>query len=88
MLSHVTMCLAQAFQLLDGYVMERRPLRVAYLQRFPTNEVLARMAAGGGPHAGAGAANGAAALGRQAPAAPVDVQKRPQLVTAKVCCSP
>lgn len=79
--------LAQAFKLLDGYVIERRPLRAAYLQCFPTDEVLAQMAAGQVPQPGTGAANGTAAPGHQAPAAPITVPKASLRAAAKVCCS-
>ena len=68
-------------------MIERRPLRAAYLQCFPTDEVLAQMAAGQAPQPGTGAVNGTAAPGRQAPAAPITDPQGSLRAAAKVRCS-
>ena len=82
------MCSAQAFKLFDGYIMERRLLRAAYLQRFPTDDVLAQMAAGQLPKPCAGAANGAAATSSRAPAASTDIYcSLPATAKASCTCS-
>ena len=78
------MCAAQAFKLFDGYVMERRLLRAAYLLRFPTDDALAQTAAAQKPQPCAGALDCAAILSSHAPAASVDVPQRPLHVVTKV----
>ncbi|KAK9832081.1 hypothetical protein WJX81_005082 [Elliptochloris bilobata] len=70
----------QAFKLLHGYLLERDPLRAAYLVCFPTDEVLAQVAAGLPPQRSVGATNGA---GRPAPAAPMNVPRCALKATAK-----
>ena len=78
---------AQAFKLLNGYAMERRLLRAAYLQRFPTDDAMVQMAVGQKPEPCAGAANGAAATSSHAPAAIMDIPQCSLPVSAEVCCS-
>ena len=87
--SSALLCCAQAFKLFDGYVMERRLLRAAYLQRFPTDDVLAQMAAEQTPLPCAGAEKGPAAAdpSSHAPAASLDVPQCPLSVAIKVSCS-
>ena len=84
------MCCAQAFKLFDGYVMERRLLRAAYLQRFPTDDVLARWPSEQMLQPCAGVENSAAAAvsSSHAPAASTDIPQCSLHVAAKVSCSP